>query len=442
MIRLNGLTGGLVGTALAALGFVASAVLVPPRPLQPPVTAPFETDAAAALDAAPEDAALPMTERAAAPEPLAPLATPDSTPIEDTPAATAPDAPLAPLPDLPQIADDLAPDSPAALAEAKPPSLPEPFLRATPGGLPGTPVPPRGAPLPQSPQPPAQAAPEGEPADTAADDEDPQIRAEEVSPAPSLPGTRAAGLPGTPASPEQSQDAIETTEATDQPMTALERNSSFDGLLTGGPLMAIILNDPGLPTPLRRALAAVDLPITIALNPMDTSASQGADIYREAGKEVLILANGLPNGARATDLDVTFSAWFDSLPQAVGVLDLPRGGFARNAALTAGVLPLIARDGHGLVSFSGGLSRVDAAAQTAGVPHAEVFRVLDDEDQSAFTIRRYLDRAVFQASQIGQVLVFGDAANDATMEALELWRSDGRADQVSVVPVSTILLTR
>jgi polysaccharide deacetylase 2 family uncharacterized protein YibQ len=150
----------------------------------------------------------------------------------------------------------------------------------------------------------------------------------------------------------------------------------------------------------------------------------------------------LPDGARATDLDVTFSAWFDSLPQAVGVLDLPRGGFARNAALTNGVLPLIARDGHGLVSFAGGLSRIDAAAEAEGVPHAEVFRVLDDEDQSPFTIRRYLDRAVFQASQIGEVLVFGDAANDATMEALELWRSDGRADQVAVVPVSAILLTR
>jgi polysaccharide deacetylase 2 family uncharacterized protein YibQ len=76
------------------------------------------------------------------------------------------------------------------------------------------------------------------------------------------------------------------------------------------------------------------------------------------------------------------------------------------------------------------------------VPHAEVFRVLDDEDQSPFTIRRYLDRAVFQASQIGEVIVFGDATNDATMEALEMWRSAGRADQVAVVPVSAILLTR
>lgn len=429
MIRLNGLTGGLVGTALAAFGFVASVVLVPPRPPQPPVTASAETDAAAAPDARPEDAALPMTERAVAPEPLAPLSTPDTTPTEDTPQA--------PLPDVPQIADELAPNSPAALAETAPTTLPGPILRAAPGGLPGTPVAPRDAPLPPSPQPPAEGTPEPD-----AEELEPAITDEDVPPAPSLPGTRAAGLPGTPATPEQPQDTTDTTEATDQPMTAIERNSSFDGLLSGGPLMAIILNDPGLPTPLRRALAAVDLPITIALNPMDTSASQGADIYREAGKEVLILANGLPSGARATDLDVTFSAWFDSLPQAVGVLDLPRGGFARNASLTAGILPLIARDGHGLVSFSGGLSRMDAAAQTAGVPHAEVFRVLDDEDQSAFTIRRYLDRAVFQASQIGEVLVFGDAANDATMEALELWRSDGRADQVSVVPVSAILLTR
>jgi polysaccharide deacetylase 2 family uncharacterized protein YibQ len=221
---------------------------------------------------------------------------------------------------------------------------------------------------------------------------------------------------------------------------ALERNSSFAGVTSAAPPMSIILNDPGLPTPMRRSLAALDMAVTIALNPMDTSAPQAAEIYRAAGKEVVILATGVPRGARATDLDVTFSAYFEQIPQAVAVLDLPRDGFARNTALLSDVLPLLARDGHGLLSFAGGLSRAGTAADAAGVAHATVFRVLDDEGQSPFTIRRYLDRAVFQASQIGQVIVFGDATNDATMEALEMWREDGRIDQVALVPVSGILL--
>jgi polysaccharide deacetylase 2 family uncharacterized protein YibQ len=409
-----------------------------PEPERPETsTLPADDDGDGATDPLAEGMAPPEQSRdiggtdtnAAQPEPDAPLA-------EDTALAELPPA-------LPEVADPASPDTPAAMADTTSPAMPVPMLRPAPSGLPGAPVPPRDTPLPQSPTPPEQAAMPEPNLDTAPDAEPEPTLANPLETAPpSLPGTRVTGLPGTPTTRPAEADQSETEQADAAPNTALERNSSFDGQLTGGPLMAIILNDPGLPTPLRRSLAALELPVTIALNPMDPSASQGAEIYREAGKEVLILANGLPAGARASDLDVTFGAWFDSLPQAVGVLDLPRGGFARNAALTSGVLPLIARDGHGLVSFAGGLSRMDSAAQAAGVPHAEVFRVLDDEDQSPFTIRRYLDRAVFQASQIGEVLVFGDAANDATMEALELWRSDGRADQVVVVPVSAILLTR
>ena len=432
MIRLNGLTGGLLGSAVVALGFAGSVVLAPPAPQttsDAPITAPVndpplpaarqETPTRNDTATRPEASAGPVESALPEPEPLPENLT---APQDAEPSVPSPATP----PAMPETETPQA-DGPAAIADTNTPALPAADLRAAPGRLPGTPVPPRDQALPQTPE-----------APQASDNEAPE---ETASEAPRLPGNPILGMPGqteTRAAPEP-DTAPDTGE---ERLTALERNSSFSGSLTGAPLMAVVLNDPGLPTPLRRALAALELPVTIALNPMDPSADQAAEIYRAAGKEVLVLANGLPDRARATDLDVTFSAWFDALPQAVGVLDLPRGGFARNANLTTQVLPLIARDGHGLVSFAGGLSRVDSAAAREGVPHAQVFRVLDDEDQSAFTIRRYLDRAVFQASQIGEVIVFGDATNDATMEALELWRSDGRADQVSVVPVSAILLTR
>ena len=79
---------------------------------------------------------------------------------------------------------------------------------------------------------------------------------------------------------------------------------------------------------------------------------------------------------------------------------------------------------------------------TAGVAHAEIFRVLDDGEHSPFTIRRFLDRAVFQASQMGYVIVFGDAANETTLEAIAMWREDGRVGQVTLTPVSAILLAQ
>lgn len=467
MIRLNGLTGGLLGSALVALGFAGSVVLAPPD--MPPTDGTQLAVTSAPADPTPSDTSATMPDPAPDATPRPAPGTPNAELSPDTPRpaipsempdtvadslaaelSTAPSNPATPADDGTSANPDTALQAPAAKApmtdsttpasdsaatvtDMELPALPGPEPRTGPGTLPATPSAPRDTPLPRSPDAPA-------PRDTAAGT-DAQPRQDTPGEEPALPGNRIAGMPGQPARPASPDPETKPAEPA-APLPALERNSSFSGPLSSAPLMTIVLNDPGLPTPLRRSLAALELPVTVALNPMDPSAPQAAEIYRAAGKEVLILANGLPGGAQITDLDVTFGAWFDSLPQAVGVLDLPRGGFARNANLTADVLPLVARDGHGLVSFAGGLSRVASAADRAGVPHAEVFRVLDDEDQSPFTIRRYLDRAVFQASQIGEVIVFGDATNDATMEALELWLRDGRADQVAVVPISAILMQK
>ena len=48
MIRLNGLTGGLLGSAVVALGFAGSVVLVPPTPqttVDTPIAAPVKRPA-------------------------------------------------------------------------------------------------------------------------------------------------------------------------------------------------------------------------------------------------------------------------------------------------------------------------------------------------------------------------------------------------------------
>lgn len=265
-----------------------------------------------------------------------------------------------------------------------------------------------------------------------------------LQPAPApLPGTPVPLMPGQWQPPLQ---APENAVAAPQPeeeaalLPALQRNAVMAAPVPGAALMGLILHDPGLPTPLRRELAAREIDFAVALNPMDPSAGGAAEIYRAAGKEVLILAHGIPVGADASDLDVTFNSFFETLPQAVAVMDVPTGGFTRNTRLLDGVLPLIARDGHGLVSFAGGTGQAARSAAAADIRHAEVFRVLDAAEESPFTIRRFLDRAVFQASQVGYVLVFGDASNSAMLDAIDLWLEMGRVDDISLVPVSAILL--
>ncbi|ATX65427.1 divergent polysaccharide deacetylase family protein [Roseinatronobacter bogoriensis] len=255
-----------------------------------------------------------------------------------------------------------------------------------------------------------------------------------------MPGMRVSGLPLI----GEGSDAPIVVDQSPLPQVdqrpALLRNSLYQPGDSAGNKMAIILLDEGLPMPIRRDLAALEYPFTVALNPMDSSATEAAEIYHAAGKEVVILAADLPSGATASDLDVSLNAYFSALPLAVGVMDLPENGFARNAGLLREVLPVLGQDGHGLLTFAGGLTQAARASDAAGIAHSEIFRVLDAGNENAFTIRRFLDRAVFQAAQIGQVIVFGNASNEDTLEAIEMWREERRSGQVTLVPVSAILL--
>ena len=464
------LAGLGVGTGIVVAGFTVASLIYPPAPATAPQPGTFETSTSAPdpvapgnIDADRETTGISPTEEIIATAPPAtdppvpeasdaemavevmpdPTPSEETLPTEDAQAPTPPEdstlaeiaqAPL--LPDDPadaaELAEELAPIAPGQERERAQARLPSGLLAAPwaerSAGLPQVLAP--DAPAPDADTPVASAAPEPEQSDAASLD----------APQPAtLPGQRISNLPqiGTGDTTTVAQNDVPEMGAADA--TALERNALHDGSGTGA-RMALVLSDPGLPMAMRRSLAAMDFPFTVALNPLDTTAPDAAGIYRENGKEVLILATAIPAGATASDLDVTFSAYFSALPTAVGVIDLPQSGFARNAGLLSDVLPLLAEDGHGLVTFSGGLAQAARAADAAGIAHAEVFRVLDSGNDSAFTMRRFLDRAVFQASQMGQVVVFGDGSNDVLMEAIAMWREGSRLDQVELVPISGILL--
>lgn len=415
------------------------------------------------LAAVPDD-----TGGAMRPDALPQLAAPAGDMRPDMPAG------VARLPDVPDEAQASA-DPPSGLDADSAPQAPQQYPPlATAPPTQGTGSAPRAqAELPQPDAPPpaesdrAQAndlpAPDPEPApddevlppadaDMAVPDDPEQPQDTDTDTGTTMPGNRIAGMPGQRLAPRDGVAPLPSRgvdppsgDTPDEPAiaTALERNAiAVDPAASDGALMAIVLHDPGLPMPLRRELAARDTAFTVALNPMDPSAAEAAELYHAAGKEVLILANGIPAGATESDIDVTFGAYFDNVPLAAAVIDLPRNGFVRNTRLLSDIMKVIMRDGYGLVTFAGGMGQAARSADALGVPHAEVFRILDAADESAITIRRFLDRAVFQASQVGYVIVFGEASNESTLDALDLWQSEGRVDQISLVPVSAILLGR
>ncbi|MCF1710954.1 divergent polysaccharide deacetylase family protein [Tabrizicola sp. J26] len=252
-----------------------------------------------------------------------------------------------------------------------------------------------------------------------------------------VPGVKVGALPQIGVEPK----AEEETDMAAAPETPLTRNSVDFANLDGKPAFAIILVDDGSPTLDRAALAALPIPVTFALDPMLPDSGKIAETYRKAGHEVVVLATGIPKGATASDLEVTFAAHDAAVPQAVAVLDLPENGFQSDRTLSADVVGIVGASGRGILTYDAGL---DSAAQVASrdqVPAARIFRKLDAQGESAPTIRRYLDRAAFKAAQEGSVTVIGSAKPE-TVATILAWTVEGRASQVALAPVSAVLTTK
>ena len=251
------------------------------------------------------------------------------------------------------------------------------------------------------------------------------------TPAPDVPGAE-----GQPPAPEIVLDAPElpVTE------TAVARfGARFDNP-DNKPLLSVILEDVGEENggvgP--DALAAIGRPLTIAIDPERPDAAARAIVYRLAGHEVAIRASALPEGATASDLEVSYQSYVQVLPEAVALIGAPDASFQTDRRIAQHLVALLATDGRGLISYARGLNPARQAAAGAGLPHADAYRVLDAGGENTATVTRYLDRAAFEAARQGKVVVTGTSAAD-TVAALRDWIAAG-AKGTAVGPVSAAML--
>lgn len=451
--------------------------MAPPAPAVPEEEGQGQDDTDVAVAVAPQTpdapAAPPPPGAEAAPSPL------------DTPAAApglasgpAPEAPVAPVPpegsaEAPgSDAAPGAPADPAALAVAAPEAAPagveppapppltpeeEALLAEIAQNGPGTSLPPGETvpePAPAAEPAPEPAAPDPMPDSEAAlpeilpppDDTDPAGEAGRVTvgeagstlPPPPALGAEVEGVT-TDRLPRIGDDPVAGAEAAapadDRPIV---RNARPFENPTGKPVFAIILIDTGEDMLDRAALADLPFPVTFAIDPLASGASERADIYRAAGQEVVMLATGLPNGAAASDVEIAFQTMFLALPQVVAVLDPPGRLFQNDRELASLVVPVVGGQGLGVVTWDGGLNAADQVARREDVPAAVVFRNLDAEGEGTVVIRRYLDRAAFKAAQEGRVTVIGSTRPE-TVAALLEWAVEGRAATVALAPVTAAL---
>lgn len=238
-----------------------------------------------------------------------------------------------------------------------------------------------------------------------------------------------------PAEPSVVADDVPEIAADLPPLQRFARSFENPG---AKPLFAILLRDQGNPELQRAALAALPLPLSFVVDPMQPGAAEAAEIYRAAGQEVVMLATAIPKGAKAADLEQSFAAVAQILPEAVALIDTTDATFQDDRGLSAEVVTHLDAKGLGLVTFDRGLNAGDQVARREGLPAATVFRSLDDEGEDSPLIRRYLDRAAFKAAQEGRVVVIG-TAREATITALMEWAVEGRSASVALAPISAVM---
>lgn len=219
---------------------------------------------------------------------------------------------------------------------------------------------------------------------------------------------------------------------------SLQRFAAEAIITNGKPRMAIILIDDGTSSISAAALDSFPHPVTFAVPLSRTDAGEAMTAYRAQGKEVVALAD-LPEGAVASDVEVSLSAALDAAPESVAVMEQTPGALQSSREVSEQVAAVLQERGVGLILHPKGLNTGVAIAAKADVPAQAIFRDFDGKDQSATVIRRFLDQAAFKAGQEGDVLMLGRLRAD-TISALLLWALQDRASRVALVPVSQVLL--
>ena len=204
------------------------------------------------------------------------------------------------------------------------------------------------------------------------------------------------------------------------------------------PLMSVVLVHEGASALADAALAGVPDVVAIGIDAGQQDAARIAADYRTAGREVVLIPS-LPAGATPQDVEVALQVNFETVPEAVAVMDSSGESFQSDRAAVAQIVDVVATTGHGLITFPRGLNTAHQRAERSGVPTGLIFRDIDGEGQSNEQIRRAMDRAAFRARQDTAVILVGRTRPE-TLAALTEWALGNRAASVTIAPVSTALL--
>ncbi|TKD21870.1 hypothetical protein FBT96_07550, partial [Rhodobacter capsulatus] len=203
----------------------------------------------------------------------------------------------------------------------------------------------------------------------------------------------------------------------------------------GRPYVTVLLVDVGTTAGGLDAqtIAALGSWVTVVLDPSAPGVTETAESYRAAGLEVAMLADALPAGAVAQDVEVALAAWHRAVPQAVALVEPETPVLQGKAPLLAQAEKALAAEGMAYVTQPGGIG----ARATKDVPRAGIFRVLDTRRDKAAVITRTLGRAGFEAARDGATVVMLSAWPES-VAGLTAWAAEEGANY-NLAPLSALI---
>ena len=203
------------------------------------------------------------------------------------------------------------------------------------------------------------------------------------------------------------------------------------------PLMSIVLVHEGDAALGRDIVDGLPETVSFGVNAGSPGAASIAREYRGMGREVVMIPS-LPFEATPQDVEVALRVNFETIPEAVAVMDNSGDSFQSNRSAVAQVVDVVEASGHGLITFPRGLNTAHQRAERVGVPTGLIFRDIDGSDETNEQIRRAMDRAAFRARQDEAVILVG-RTKAVTIEALAEWVLGNRAASVTLAPISAAL---
>ena len=249
-----------------------------------------------------------------------------------------------------------------------------------------------------------------------------------------LPSVRR--LPGQDENEDAAEPSAEPDAVPDNAGALMKYRTAFENT-DGRPLLSVVLVHEGDAAIAEASLAGVPSAVAFAVDAGHPNASEIARAYRAAGREVVMIPS-LPVGATPQDVEVALRVNFETIPEAVAVMDNSGESFQSDRAAVAQIVDVVAASGHGLITFPRGLNTAHQRAERAGVPTGLIFRDIDGTGQTNEQIRRAMDRAAFRARQDEAVILVGRTQRE-TLAAMIEWALGNRAASVTLAPISAAL---